>query len=163
MEVVAACQNKGTLVAANFNSPGQIVLSGSPAAVDCAEALARERGARRAVKLAVSGAFHSPLMEPAAEKLAAELRRTPVEKPGVPVVTNVSARYATTADEVRDLLTLQLTSPVLWVDAMRFMAAEGMTEAVEVGPGRVLCGLLAKTDRDVATKNIGSLDDLGTM
>jgi [acyl-carrier-protein] S-malonyltransferase len=148
------------LVAANFNSPGQIVLSGQVEAVEAAEALARERGAKRAIRLAVSGGFHSPLMEPAARKLAEELKATAVTEPRVPLVSNVSARFVNTAGEVRDLLALQLTSPVLWEDSMRFMIGEGMTEAVEVGPGRVLSGLLAKTDRAVATNNVGSLADL---
>jgi len=160
MEVVAACRDKGTLVAANFNCPGQIVLSGTTEAVGRAEVMAKERGAKRAIRLVVSGAFHSPLMDPAAEKLKAELAATNIVPPAVPLVSNVSARYVTTAEEVRDFLALQLTSPVLWEDSMRFMIAEGMTEAVEVGPGRVLSGLLAKTDRDVAVANIGSLADL---
>jgi len=161
LDLVAACQGKGTLVAANFNSPGQIVLSGSVAAIDAAEAEAKSRGAKRAVRLAVSGAFHSPLMEPAAARLRAELARTAIQAPVIPLVSNVTAGYVTTADEVRDLLSRQLTSPVLWEDSMRFMIGEGMTEAVEVGPGRVLAGLLAKIGRNVAAKNIGSLADLG--
>lgn len=160
MEIVAACRDKGTLVAANFNCPGQIVLSGRTEAVERAEVLAKERGAKRAIRLVVSGAFHSPLMEPAAEKLKAELAGMNIVPPVVPLVSNVSAKYVTGAEEVRDFLALQLTSPVLWEDSMRFLIAEGMTEAVEVGPGRVLSGLLAKTDRDVAVGNIGSLADL---
>ena len=160
MEVVASCRDQGVLVAANFNSPGQIVLSGSLPAIEAAEGLARQRGARRVVRLAVSGAFHSPLMQPAADQLAAELRRTEVAAPRVPLVSNVTARYVTTAAEVRELLARQLTSPVLWEDSMRFMIAEGMTEALEVGPGRVLSGLLAKTDPSIATQNVGVLADL---
>ena len=160
-DLVGACRDKGPLVAANFNSPGQIVLSGTVPAIEAAEALAKERGARRAIRLAVSGAFHSPLMEPAADKLRAELARTRIEAPALPLVSNVTARFVRSADEARDLLSRQLTSSVLWEDSMRFMIAEGVTEAVEVGPGRVLTGLLAKTDRNVATTNIGSLADLG--
>jgi len=160
MKVVAACQGDGVLVAANFNSPGQVVLSGADGAVDRAAQVARERGARRAVRLPVSGAFHSPLMEPAREKLAAELGRTAIKAPRVPLVSNVSARYVTTAEEVRELLSKQLTCPVLWEDSMRFMIAEGMAEALEVGPGRVLSGLLAKTDRAVSVRNVGSAADL---
>jgi [acyl-carrier-protein] S-malonyltransferase len=161
MAVVAtAGQDKGTLVAANFNSPGQIVLSGTADAVGAAAEIARERGAKRVIPLAVSGAFHSPLMGPAAEKLTAELAATEIKDPAVPVVSNVAAKYVQTADEIRDLLTLQLTSSVLWEDSMRFMISEGMTEATEVGPGRVLAGLLAKTDRSVAVRNIGALTDL---
>ncbi len=159
-EVVAACREDGTLVSANFNSPGQIVLSGTKKAIGCAEAAARERGARRTVRLAVGGAFHSPLMDSAAEKLAEELKHTEIKDPKVPVVSNVSARCVTGPEEIRDLLALQLTSPVLWEDSMRFMISSGMSEALEVGPGRVLCGLLAKTDKNLTTKNVGSLADL---
>ncbi len=160
MELVAACRDKGTLVAANFNSPGQIVLSGSTDAIGHAELIARERGAKRAIRLAVSGAFHSPLMEPAANKLAAELKRTDIKPPLVPLVSNVSAKYVSSAEEVRELLSLQLTHPVMWEDSMRFMIAEGMTHAVEIGPGRTLSGLLAKTDKNIITNNIGTLADL---
>jgi [acyl-carrier-protein] S-malonyltransferase len=160
MEVVAACKDSGVLTAANFNSPLQVVLSGTAGSVDCAATLAEERGARRVIRLAVSGAFHSPLMEPAAATLREELADTEVRKPSTPVVSNVSARPVSSAEEVRDLLALQLTSPVLWVDSMRYLIGEGMTEAVEVGPGRVLSGLLAKTDRSVATRNVRSLADL---
>lgn len=160
MEVVAACQDRGVLVAANFNSPRQVVLSGEVDAVECAERVAKEKGARRAVRLPVSGAFHSPLMEPAAEKLRAELERAPIREPAVPVISNVSAKPVGTAEEIRDLLALQLTSPVLWVGSMRYMIDDRMTEAVEVGPGRVLSGLLARTDRSVATRNVRSAADL---
>ena len=160
IEVVAACQGDGVLVAANFNSPVQIVLSGAVEAVDRAAQAATERGARRAIRLPVSGAFHSPLMEPAREKLAAELAGTEIRTPRVPLVSNVSARYVTTVEQVREVLSKQLTCPVLWEDSMRFMIAEGMTEALEVGPGRVLRGLLAKTDRGVDTSNVGTMDNL---
>jgi len=158
--VASSCQEKGTLVAANFNSPGQTVLSGTPEAIDCAADLAKERGAKRVVKLAVTVASHSPLMEPAVERLKEALDRAEFRAPQVPVVSNVSARAVGSADEVRDLLSLQLTSPVLWEDSMRFLIGEGMTEAVEVGPGRVLSGLLARIDNGVATRNVGSLADL---
>jgi len=160
MEIIAACRGRGVLVAANFNSPAQTVLSGSKEAVECAAAQAAERGAKRAVPLAVSGAFHSPLMEPAAERLRTELKAIKIRAPKVPLVSNVSAKYVTSGDEVRDLLALQLTHPVLWVDSMQFMIAEGMTEAAEVGPGRVLAGLLARTDRAVSVRNVRSVADL---
>ena len=161
MEVIAATgQDRGTLVAANFNSPGQIVLSGTAEAIAAAAEIAKERNAKRVIPLTVSGAFHSPLMDPAAEKLKSELAGIEIKDPAVPVVSNVAAKYVRSADEIRDLLALQLTSSVLWEDSMRFMISEGMTEAMEVGPGRVLAGLLAKTDRSVTVRNIGELADL---
>ncbi len=159
-KLIEECRGEGVLVAANFNSPGQIVLSGSVEAVDRAATLAKDRGAKRAIKLAVSGAFHSPLMQPAAEKLRSELERTAIADPKVPVVSNVSARYIGSAAEARELLARQLTSPVLWEDSMRFLVAQGMTEAIEVGPGRVLAGLMARTDRNVVVKNVESVADL---
>ena len=153
--VAASCKDNGVLVAANFNSPGQVVLSGTVGAVERAAEIAKERGARRVIRLAVSGAFHSPLMQPAADKLRAELEKIEVRDPKVPLVANVSAKYVATGEEARDLLALQLTSSVLWEDSMRLMVADGMTEAVEVGPGRVLSGLLARIDRSVVTRNVG--------
>jgi len=160
-EVIASAgEDKGVLVAANFNSPGQIVLSGTRDAIDAAAQAATERNAKRVIPLTVSGAFHSPLMEPAAEKLKAELAGIEIKSPAVPVVSNVAAKYVGTADEIRDLLVRQLTSSVMWEDSMRFMISEGMTEAVEVGPGRVLSGLLAKTDRSVSARNVAALTDL---
>ena len=160
-EVIATVgEDKGVLVAANFNSPGQIVLSGTRDAIEAAAQAATDRNAKRAISLTVSGAFHSPLMEPAAEKLKTELAATEIKSPAVPVVSNVAAKYVGTADEIRDLLVRQLTSSVLWEDSMRFMISEGMTEAAEVGPGRVLSGLLAKTDRSVSARNVAALTDL---
>ena len=160
-DVVAASDPaKGALVAANFNCPGQIVLSGTEGAIDAAAEAATEQGAKRAIKLVVSAAFHSPLMEPAVERLKAELERVEIRAPRVPVISNVSARPARTVEEIRDLLPLQLTSPVLWEDSIRYMIGEGMTEAIEAGPGRVLSGLLAKTDKGVSARNVGSLGDL---
>jgi len=158
--IASAGEDKGVLVAANFNSPGQIVLSGTRDAIDAAAQAATERNAKRVIPLTVSGAFHSPLMEPAAEKLKAELAAIEIKSPAVPVVSNVAAKYVGAADEIRDLLVRQLTSSVMWEDSMRFMISEGMTEALEVGPGRVLSGLLAKTDRSVSARNVAALTDL---
>jgi [acyl-carrier-protein] S-malonyltransferase len=161
MELVAGVpEDKGLLVVANFNAPGQNVLSGTVDAIDWAAEVAAERGARRAIKLAVSGAFHSPLMESAAEKLKAELAGIEINDPVVPLVSNVSAKVVSSGEEARDLLALQLTSSVLWEDSMRSMAADGMAEATEVGPGSVLKGLLGKTDAGVAVSNVGALTDL---
>lgn len=159
-EIVNAAKASGTIVAANFNSPGQIVLSGTVEAITAAEQIAKDKGCRRAIRLVVSGAFHSPLMEPAAEKLRAELARTEIADPQVPLVSNVTAKFVKTAAEVRELLSKQLTSSVLWEDSMVFMAQNGMQEAVEFGPGRVLSGLLAKTVKDIPATGVGSMADL---
>ncbi len=151
----------GTLVVANFNAPGQNVLSGSVEAIDWAASAAPEQGARRAIKLAVSGAFHSPLMGPAAEKLKDALAKTEMHDPQTPVISNVSAKPVASGEEARDMLALQLTNSVLWDDSVRWMVAQGVTEAMEVGPGNVLKGLLGKIDGDVAVSNVGTLADLG--
>jgi [acyl-carrier-protein] S-malonyltransferase len=126
---------------ANFNAPQQVVISGDVSAVDRAVALAKEQKAKRAVRLEVSGAFHSPLMEYAAAGLAEVLAEVPLEAPAVPVVSNVTAELEQRPEEIRRLLMQQLTSPVLWAKSLETMLREGFTRAVECGPGTVLRGL----------------------
>ncbi|MFN2433544.1 MAG: ACP S-malonyltransferase [Gemmatimonadota bacterium] len=143
-EVEAACAEAadgGVVVAANLNAPGQVVISGDPAAVARAGELARERGARRVVPLQVSGAFHSPLMAPAADGLRAALEGVALGEPRIPVVSNVTARATSSADEVRRRLVEQLTSPVRWHESLLQLVALGCIDFVECGPGRVLTGL----------------------
>ncbi|NLC55848.1 MAG: ACP S-malonyltransferase [Armatimonadetes bacterium] len=143
--VDALCRDAGgVVVGANYNAPGQIVISGDPAAVARAATLAKERGARRVLPLNVSGAFHSPLMEPAATRLAAELAQTPIADARLPVVANVTGDYVRTAAEIRSALERQVTGSVLWEDSIRRMAADGVTTFVEVGPGQVLSGLVRR-------------------
>ncbi|MBI3945712.1 MAG: ACP S-malonyltransferase, partial [Armatimonadetes bacterium] len=144
--VDAACREAGgVVVGANYNAPGQIVISGEPEAVARAAALAKQRGARMVRPLNVSGAFHSPLMQPAAERLSAELAKTPFRDARIPVVANVTGGYVRTADEIRAALAAQVTGSVLWEDSVRRMAADGVTTFVEVGPGQVLSGLVRRT------------------
>ena len=131
----------GMVQSANFNAPGQVVVSGAPAAVEEVMRRTKEAGARMAKQLNVSGAFHSPLMEPAREKLVAALAETPVHDAEFPVWANVTAGPVRTAAEIRDVLLKQLTAPVRWTDSMRGMAAAGASEYIEVGPGSVLQGL----------------------
>jgi [acyl-carrier-protein] S-malonyltransferase len=127
---------------ANLNGPGQTVLAGHKAAVDRAVAMARERGARKATLLAVSAPFHSPLMRPAREGMAAVLAQVHFSDPKVPVVTNVDAAPATTGEAARDALVRQIDSPVRWVETVERMVADfGAQVFLEVGPGTVLCGL----------------------
>jgi len=127
---------------ANLNGPGQTVLAGHKAAVDRAVAMARERGARKATLLAVSAPFHSPLMRPAREAMAAVLAQVPFRDPRVPVVTNVDAAPVTTGEAARDALVRQIDSPVRWVETVERMVADcGAEVFLEVGPGTVLCGL----------------------
>lgn len=142
---------EGTVVAANYNCPGQIVISGEIEAVEAAGAKALEAGAKRALRLPVGGAFHSPLMEPARQELAAAIEATEFSTPRVPVYQNVDAKPHTDPAEIKANLVAQLTAPVRWTRSVQNMIADGATEFIEVGPGKVLRGLVGKIDRSVAT------------
>jgi [acyl-carrier-protein] S-malonyltransferase len=137
----------GVVVAANYNCPGQLVISGSIPAVDEACAKLTEAGAKRALKLPVGGAFHSPLMEPAREELAAAIEATEFSTPICAVYQNVNASAVTDPQTIKDNLVAQLTVPVKWTQIMQNMIANGATEVIEVGPGKVLQGLFKKVDR----------------
>ena len=139
----------GIVVAANYNCPGQLVISGEISAIDKACELLTEKGARRALKLPVGGAFHSPLMEPAREELAAAIEATTFSEPTCPVYQNVAAKAVTSPTEIKENLISQLTAPVRWTQSIQAMVADGGTEFVEVGPGKVLQGLMRKIDRTV--------------
>lgn len=142
---------EGTVVAANYNCPGQIVISGEIEAVEAACTKALEAGAKRALRLPVGGAFHSPLMEPARQELAAAIEATEFSTPRVPVYQNVDAKPHTDPAEIKANLVAQLTAPVRWTRSVQNMIADGATEFIEVGPGKVLRGLVGKIDRSVAT------------
>ena len=146
----------GVVVAANYNCPGQLVISGSIEAIEKACEVLTEKGARRALVLPVGGAFHSPLMEPAREELAAAIKATPFAQPTCPIYQNVVAKAVTSPDEIKENLIAQLTAPVKWTQCVQQMIADGGTEFTEVGPGKVLQGLMRKIDRSV-TANGASL------
>jgi [acyl-carrier-protein] S-malonyltransferase len=137
-------------VAANYNCPGQLVISGEIEAVEKACEVLTEKGARRALVLPVGGAFHSPLMEPAREELAAAIEATTFSEPICPVYQNVVAKAVTDPEEIKANLIAQLTAPVKWTQSVQAMIADGGTEFIEVGPGKVLQGLMRKIDRSVA-------------
>ena len=139
----------GVVVAANYNCPGQLVISGEVSAIQKACELLTEKGARRALILPVGGAFHSPMMEPAREELAAAIKETQFNEPSCPVYQNVPASAVTSATEIKENLILQLTAPVKWTQSIQAMVADGGTEFIEVGPGKVLQGLMRKIDRSV--------------
>ncbi|WP_435415419.1 ACP S-malonyltransferase [Polaribacter aestuariivivens] len=139
----------GIVVAANYNCPGQLVISGEIEAVEKACAVLTEKGAKRAILLPVGGAFHSPMMEPAREELAAAIEATEFNEPTCPVYQNVTASAVTSADEIKKNLMIQLTAPVKWTQSIQAMVADGGTEFIEVGPGKVLQGLMRKIDRNV--------------
>lgn len=137
----------GVVVAANYNCPGQLVISGAIPAVEEACAKLTEAGAKRALILQVGGAFHSPLMEPAREELAAAIEATTFNTPSCAVYQNVTAKGVTNPEEIKKNLVAQLTAPVKWTQIMQQMIADGASEVVEVGPGTVLQGLFKKVDR----------------
>jgi len=140
----------GVVVAANYNCPGQLVISGEISAIDSACEVLTEKGARRALKLPVGGAFHSPLMEPAREELAAAIEATTFSEPICPVYQNVVAKAVNSPTEIKENLIAQLTAPVRWTQSVQAMITDGGSEFIEVGPGKVLTGLMRKIDRSVA-------------
>jgi [acyl-carrier-protein] S-malonyltransferase len=141
------------VVAANYNSPGQIVISGSIPGIDAAVEKLSAMGAKRALKLAVGGAFHSPLMEPARAELEEAIQAAPFADPICPVYQNVNAQPSGDPATIRTNLVAQLTSPVRWTQTVRQMIADGATSFTEVGPGRVLQGLIKKVDREMETRS----------
>ena len=150
-QVDAICKNHkdGVVVAANFNCPGQIVISGEEEAIDAICPVMKEAGARRALRLPVGGAFHSPLMAPAAEDLKAAILKTEFNKPFCPIYQNVTAEASVEPEIIRENLLKQLTAPVRWTQSVQNMIADGATEFYEFGPGDVLKGLIRKINPDV--------------
>lgn len=148
------CQSiNGVVVAANYNCPGQLVISGAIPAVEEACQKLSDAGAKRALVLPVGGAFHSPLMEPAREELAAAIEATTFNTPSCPVYQNVTASAVSDPNEIKKNLVAQLTAPVRWTQTMNQMIADGATEVIEVGPGKVLQGLFKKVDRAFPTSS----------
>lgn len=144
----------GVVVCANYNCPGQLVISGEIEAVDAACAAAKDAGAKRALRLNVNGAFHSPCMEPARAELAEAIAKTEFHQPICPVYQNVDAKPHTDPAEIKANLIAQLTAPVRWTQTVRNMIADGATEFIEIGPGKVLQGLVAKIDRSMAVSGM---------
>jgi [acyl-carrier-protein] S-malonyltransferase len=155
--VEALCQEAAQgeiLQIANLLCPGNIAVSGTKAACQRVAEQAEAAGATKVVRLAVAGAFHTPLMQPAVERLTAALNAMPIQAPRIPVVSNVDAQPHHNPEEIRDLLLRQVVSPVRWEDSVRRLMADGYDEFYEVGPGRVLRGLLKRIDRKVNAKGI---------
>lgn len=144
------------VVPANYNCPGQLVISGSIQGIDLACEKLTAAGAKRALKLSVGGAFHSPLMEPARTELAEAINSTNFSTPGCPVYQNVNATPVTDPEEIKKNLIMQLTSPVRWTQTVKNMIADGCTSFTEVGPGQVLQGLVKKVDRAMTTAGINT-------
>lgn len=154
------CVDANTEIA-NINCPGQIVIAGGAKEIEKAQELAKERGAKMAVMLEVSGAFHSSLMKGAAIKLAAELEKIKINTPVIPVVCNVTGRAVTSPVEIKDNLIKQVASSVLWEDSMKFLISEGVKNFMEFGPGKVLKGLMRRIDASAQVVNIEKKEDIG--
>ena len=150
-------QTEGIVVAANYNCPGQLVISGEKQAITTACEALKAAGARRALPLPVGGAFHSPLMEPAKTKLAATIENTSIVSPICPIYQNVPASGVTDAETIKSNLIAQLTAPVKWTQSVQQLLEDGATEFTEVGPGKVLQGLVKKIDRSAET-NSGAIE-----
>ena len=161
-DVCEAASDQGVAEAANFNSPGQVVVAGHRGAIERAIELAKEAGARRTIMLAVSVPSHSTLMQPAGEALAASLEAVAFQSPSIPVINAVDATPYTDASDIRARLTRQVSSPVHWVDTVQRLIADGANSIIECGPGRVLTGLVKRIDRSVPSLCIDSPEALQT-
>ena len=161
--LLAEAGREGIIQAANFNSPGQVVLSGDIAAVKKAVELAPSKGSRMAKELVVSGAFHSPLMKPAEQELSAALDQIDIQPATIPVCMNAIAQPVTSAAEIRKNLILQLTSSVLWTQSIESMIQSGITEFVEIGPQKVLQGLIKRIDKTVTTRGVDNAADIQSL
>ncbi len=151
-KVEEICQEVGSVWPANFNSPGQVVISGRKTSVDTAGEKLKAAGAKRVVPLSVSAPFHCPLMQPAADKLKAELEKIEIKDANIPVVANVTAAYVTNGSEIRNLLIEQVTRPVRWAESVMTMMSNGISAFVEVGPGNILSGLVKRINRAAEAK-----------
>lgn len=163
--VVAACAavaGDEVVAAVNFNSPGQVVIAGHQAAVQRAGEACIEAGAKRALPLSVSVPSHCALMQPAAEQLANELQQIPIQAPRIPVVNNVDVAMPMDADAIRDALIRQLYSPVRWTETVQFLAAQGVTTLDEIGPGKVLTGLMKRIDKNLHGEALNTVDAIVT-
>jgi len=158
-----ALNHPGAVSPANYNSPGQVVVSGTAEGVEKVAELARAAGAKRVIPLAVSVPSHCQLMRPAAEKLAADLQATPLQQPEIPVLHNVSADTAPSPETIRELLAEQLYSPVQWTKTMQRLRDEKVSYVTECGPGKVLCGLFKRFDRRWPTASLQSPGDIAEI
>ncbi|MBF0122676.1 MAG: ACP S-malonyltransferase [Candidatus Omnitrophica bacterium] len=161
-QLVTICQTAGCEIA-NFNSPDQIVITGHAAAVEKACQMVMAAGGKKVFPLDVSGAFHSSLMKPAADRFADALKNVNFTVTDIKVITNVNGRPEMTPDEIRGNLSKQICSSVQWVDSVGFIAAEGITDFVEIGPGRVLKGLIRKIDPAIQVHTVQSAEDLAAL
>ena len=158
-QIDAVIEPIANVTVANYNCPGQIVITGGTAGIEQASKTLKEAGAKRVVSLNVSGPFHSPMLRSAGEKLGKELMTVQLGELKIPYVTNVTAEYVTDSSEIRELLTRQVYSPVRWEQSIREMIAQDVDTFVEIGPGRTLTGFLRKIDRNVTVYQVNTWED----
>jgi [acyl-carrier-protein] S-malonyltransferase len=151
---------QGKVVAANFNAPGQIVISGEKQALDLACEIAKARGAKRAIPLAVSGAFHSPVMQPAIKGLEESISQTAIHNAAIPIIGNITAEPLTEEAAIRTELAQQIAAPVQWTRSIEYLANQGVTVFIEIGPGQVLSGMVKRIVKGTTTLNIGNAADV---
>ena len=162
-EAIKPAQESGIVVLANFNAPGQVAISGEVAAVEMAMKLAKEAGAKLAVPLTVAGAFHSPLMEPAQERLAAQIETTTFHSPRIGVIANVDAEEYSDPATLKANLVRQLTSPVRWANSMQKLVEWEYDNFIELGPGTVLAGLLKRVARSATRTSVGTVEEIESL
>ena len=156
-------ETEGIVSIANYNCPGQIVITGEQKAVDTAAAALKEAGAKRCTPLNVSGPFHSAMLLPAGEKLAAELEQVEIHKIAVPYITNVTADYVTDSSQVKELLKKQISSSVRWQQSVERMIADGVETFIEIGPKKSLCGFMKRIDKTVPAYHVDKVTDLESV
>ena len=156
-------ETEGIVSIANYNCPGQIVITGEQKAVDTAAAALKEAGAKRCTPLNVSGPFHSAMLLPAGEKLAAELEQVEIHKIAVPYITNVTADYVTDSSQVKELLKKQISSSVRWQQSVERMIADGVEAFIEIGPKKSLCGFMKRIDKTVPAYHVDKVTDLESI
>jgi [acyl-carrier-protein] S-malonyltransferase len=150
----------GRVIVANFNAPGQIVISGERFALQVASELAKKKGAKRVIPLPVSGAFHSPVMEPAAIGLAQTLQTTSIQDASIPIISNIYATPLIEAQTIREELAQQIASPVQWIRSIEYLASAGVTVFIEIGPGQALTGMVKRIIKGAATVTISNMVDI---
>lgn len=161
--VISICDGIADVWPANFNSPGQVVISGSPEGIERAMTIANEQGAKRALPLAVSGAFHTPFMEKAADEFRAYLDQFEFHKPKGTVIPNVTGEPTDDPSKIKEMLARQLTSSVLWTKTIRTLVSLGVTELYELGSGKVLCGLARRGLSGVTCASVGTIDEINAL
>lgn len=153
----------GKVAIANYNAPGQIVISGENKALELAMELARSRGAKKVIPLAVSGAFHSPVMQPAAAGLGAALVSTPVSETAIPVIGNIQANPLHSANEIREELAQQVAASVQWIRTVEYLVGEGVTTFIEIGPGQALSGMVKRIAKGMTLYNVSNADEIAKV